>query len=129
MRERVDESLLRLIRVKKRDPGKTLSDVNMATSQLVYLASQIAKMSLCVSFCRFISNVYAFGLSLPYCDSLWRKHPRGKVLNSISQLVQKFPPDSTFFPKQWHCSLVPESDAILVFLFYLSPLEKRNSKC
>ena len=69
-------------------------------------------------------------LSLPYCDSFWRKHLRRNALPRISQLVQKFPRDSTFFKKafalSFRLSLVPESDAILFFPFLSEPAEKKT---
>ena len=43
MRARVDASLLRVSHVKKRDPGKTLSNLTMATSQPVYSVGQTSK--------------------------------------------------------------------------------------
>ena len=51
-RAKVDQSLLRVSRVKMRDPGKTLSDINMATSKPVYMysASRTAKMKFVCKF-------------------------------------------------------------------------------
>ena len=67
------------------------------------------------SMCLVLS-AYVFRLSLPYCGSLWRKHPKGKVLPRISKLVRKVPPDSTFFKSLG--VVLPEFDALLFFFLF-----------